>query len=176
MPLRPQCGQRCCFRAKKPCVQLSAIAHEVKSGALHPLLLPEAAWWVELILTTCGRRDSIQLCTRRRGDGTNGTSHRTESVPWLETTMSIRHNHGTSYDSSVVGNTSPCPPSDHARSAALRTRSSRARLVFIHRNCGGFRLRLGSGVTFRLRSARRSSPAPLHFLRMPTHRPKPTRS
>ncbi len=31
--------------------------------------------------------------------------------------------------------------------------------MFIHRNRGGFRLRLGSGVSLRLRSARRSSPA-----------------
>jgi len=67
-------------------------------------------------------------------------------------------------------------PSDHARSATLRTRSSRARLVFIYRNSGGFRLRFGSGVPLRLRSARRSSPSTLHFLRSPTRRPKPSRS
>ena len=45
-----------------------------------------------------------------------------------------------------------------------------------HRTRDGFRLRLGSGVSLRLRSARHCSPSALHFPRLPTRRPKPTRS
>jgi len=61
----------------------------------------------------------------------------------------------------------PFPPLDDARSASQTARSSRAGMVQGRRS-GGFSLRPGGGRCARLRSARRSSPPPLHLPRSPT--------